>query len=511
MYRQGLGDCFLLTFRPDTPEAAHVLVDLGTISRGEGVPMDDVVADIRETTGGRLRAVVATHEHLDHISGFERLANAGVRADEAWLSWTEDGDDPLARKLQKYEGDLHAAVQQSALAIDAQQRTLRALRDDSRRADPVGAREADERAAHLDALNAGIRDLLEFQGLLPPEKSEEPGASKDRNAKAREDSLADRMARAGGSLKATANRLMQAVRDLAGGRVRFLSPGQVLERPWAPGVRVFVLGPPRDLAAIQRLGQHGSPDLYELAFAVGAELPAAEGAPRDSWEPFDHECMFRGEQARSLGGVVTAYERDGWRQVEEGKAGAAAELALQLDNATNNTSLVLALEVGEEVLLFPGDAQLGSWLTWPDVRFEVREDGRRRIVRGERLLRRTTFYKVGHHASHNATSRPGLELMGERGLTAFIPLDEQAARNRGWPMPARALHRRLHEKTHGRVIKSDGKADPDEAPSLAGIRQERTYMEVTLPAGAPPSTGVPRGSSVAVGGVVEESGDLAPA
>ena len=44
----------------------------------------------------------------------------------------------------------------------------------------------------------------------------------------------------------------------------------------------------------------------------------------------------------------------------------ATDLALQLDSATNNTSLVLAIEriADGKVLLFPGDAQQGNWRSW---------------------------------------------------------------------------------------------------------------------------------------------------
>lgn len=152
------------------------------------------------------------------------------------------------------------------------------------------------------------------------------------------------------------------------------------------------------------------------------------------------------------------------------------DLALQLDNATNNTSLVLAIEVGDEVLLFPGDAQLGSWRTWPDVAFTVRDARGERTVRGKELLRRTTFYKVGHHGSHNATAKSGLELMGQRGLTAFIPLDEGVARRKHWPMPARKLFERLEEKTRGRIVKSD-----EDVAGAPGVAVTKRYVEVTLP------------------------------
>lgn len=466
MYRVGLGDCFLLTFGPGTRDESHVLVDCGTIGTGDGVALPEIVEEIAETTGRHLRAVVATHEHADHLSGFQRLREAGVRADEAWLAWTEDPSDPLARKLEKYQGDLFAAAVHGARALDEGVRADRVARERLAQDDPVAAREAEERAVPLDATRDGIRALLAFEGL--------PAA-----AVAGDEPLAA----AAGSLKKTIDAMMDAALELSGGRAAYLSPGQVLEREWAPGVRFFVLGPPRDEGALKQLGQHGSPDLYELAAVVGAELPSAASAPgelepRAAWEPFDREAMCPfGAPAAALGGVVAAYEAEPWRRIDEAAGGAAAELALQLDNVTNNTSLVLAIEVGGEVLLFPADAQLGSWLTWNETEFRVREERRERLLRGKDLLRRTRFYKVGHHGSHNATARPVLEAMGESGLTAFIPLDEGVARRKEWPMPARSLFERLVEKTRGRVTKSDRDADRARIP---GVRVTPTYVEVTV-------------------------------
>jgi hypothetical protein len=70
------------------------------------------------------------------------------------------------------------------------------------------------------------------------------------------------------------------------------------------------------------------------------------------------------------------------------------------------------------------------------------------------------FYKVGHHSSHNATAKAkGLELMQSEELTAFIPVDRAVALGRNpkgsWQMPAVQLYRRLLEKCHGRVVRSD--------------------------------------------------------
>ena len=73
MYRQGLGDCFLLAFPTDQPGAAfYLLIDCGVILGTEAPEpiMRAVAEDIREATGGDIHLLVATHEHWDHLSGF---------------------------------------------------------------------------------------------------------------------------------------------------------------------------------------------------------------------------------------------------------------------------------------------------------------------------------------------------------------------------------------------------------------------------------------------------------
>ena len=66
-------------------------------------------------------------------------------------------------------------------------------------------------------------------------------------------------------------------------------------------------------------------------------------------------------------------------------------MAAKLDAEINNTSLILIFRIGEDYLLFPGDAQWGPW----------------ELVLGDRraidLLKKVTFIKIGHHASHNAS------------------------------------------------------------------------------------------------------------
>jgi hypothetical protein len=68
-----------------------------------------------------------------------------------------------------------------------------------------------------------------------------------------------------------------------------------------------------------------------------------------------------------------------------------------LDDAMNNTSLILLLEVGELSMLFPGDAQIENWQFTLD---KLKNDP---VLRAK--LAAIDLYKVGHHGSRNATPR----------------------------------------------------------------------------------------------------------
>jgi hypothetical protein len=97
MYRQGLGDCFLLTFN----SKVHVLIDCGVIV-GTAQPeplMTSVVENIRKETNGEVDVLVVTHEHWDHVSGFKQAQDAfeKLKFKQVWMAWTEEPGHPLSR------------------------------------------------------------------------------------------------------------------------------------------------------------------------------------------------------------------------------------------------------------------------------------------------------------------------------------------------------------------------------------------------------------------------------
>lgn len=436
MYRQGLGDCFLLTCDGGTGRPFYMLIDCGVVL---GTPqpesrMGQVLDDILSVTGGRIDVLAVTHEHWDHVSGFAQARDRFDRLaiGEVWLAWTEDLSDPLARKLR-----------------------------DERRAAENALRMA---AAHLAV--AGDGETAQRVDTI----------------------VSSFFGAAGGS---TEDALAYAKQRAPSGKPRYCHPGEPpIALPDAPGIHFWILGPPRDEKLIKKsnpsqgtaygldAGPGGSQALLmagltrNLGAAPGE--PAADGnledpfddaygipMPRAEHVPFFEQRYFGESSDGSLYDRSAGQEiRDqSWRRIDSQWMGAAETMALQLDSATNNTSLVLAIErtATGEVLLFPGDAQAGSWLSWQDVKWQPGDTGMQKPVTGPDLLARTILYKVGHHGSHNATLKAqGLELMVSDGLMAMIPVDHAMAVKKRWGrMPLPELVDRIREKSHGRVLSID--------------------------------------------------------
>jgi hypothetical protein len=243
--------------------------------------------------------------------------------------------------------------------------------------------------------------------------------------------------------------------------------------PGFEAVKAYVLGPPRSLKSIRKedpskgqgYGLHA--DLVSLLGALEWEPTPGNAAPPG---PFAARHRISLEEARldPFFREIYGFSDDPlgdagppWRRIDDEWLGGVSSLALQLDRGVNNTSLALAFELPNgQTLIFPGDAQMGNWLSWETLTF--REQGGKKLpVKTRELLNRALLYKVGHHGSHNATLRPGgLEAMTNPGLVAMIPTDQAfAARKRppedGWKMPPRALLEALETATQGRVLSAD--------------------------------------------------------
>src|SRR5262249_26479271 len=84
-----------------------VLIDCGVLigTADAKTRMRKTAQQIVDATGGRLNALVGTHEHWDHVGGFAQagdlLGPEHLKVDEVWLGWTEKPGDPMAAELDK--------------------------------------------------------------------------------------------------------------------------------------------------------------------------------------------------------------------------------------------------------------------------------------------------------------------------------------------------------------------------------------------------------------------------
>lgn len=357
-YQVGFGDCFLLSFHYGARDTRHVLVDFGSSGlpsrRGAGgaVKASDymplVARDVAEVCGSAgLTAVVASHRHSDHISGFGTDSRTGESGGQirnlhpklVMQPWTEDPDAPKAavratresnRSRRSYLAGLTAMQQFAQQVIDLAGRRPRWM-----------GLQLQRQLSFLGMVNianeSAVRNLIEM-----------------------------------GEARGAASEWLRY-----GSRTR-------LER-LLPGVKVHVLGPP-DLTqsrGIKKMRARHPEEYWHLRAAAPAPGRAAAGgspASRSSGNPaLPAEARWFGSRLDRLQGADLL------------------EIVRSLDKQMNNTSLILLFEACGKRLLFPGDAQIENWSY---ALVDAPEAERNRA-----LLAEVDVYKVGHHGSLNATPR----------------------------------------------------------------------------------------------------------
>lgn len=348
-YQVGFGDCFLLRFNYSDGAKRHVLIDFGST----GGPKDDsagtrmlrIAKDIEgkcKEGDGRLTAVVATHRHADHISGFATNKSGTASGDTiralkprvVLQPWTEQPDLP-----EDAEGPLGtpAVVNKSFASLRSMNATAQGVVD------------LISTARHMVA--PAVASRLEFLG---------------------EDNVKN----------------LAAVQNLStmGEKPVYTFYGD--KDPLAihlPGVRTTVLGPPtlRQSASIRKMRSRDDNEFWQLqSKRLGKEVDSVKATD----EPFPASGTIQGSKLPMSTRWIA-------RRVRDVRGSQLLQIVTALDKAMNNTSLILLFEVGGKKLLFPGDAQIESWsyaLGFEDVKA---------------LLADVDLYKVGHHGSRNATPK----------------------------------------------------------------------------------------------------------
>lgn len=391
VYDVGFGDCFLLSFHYRRSDR-HVLIDFGSAALPAGKTvkgpyLNAIAASIHDDCGGRLHAVVATHRHRDHVNGFAR----------------EHGRGP---------GEIIRSL--------APELVIRPWTDEQRT--PSGRAPAGRRgfARSLAEMQRVAGQVGESAGLLRGE----------RFATVRE------------QLRAVAQKntpdadALENLRSMATNRYVHLGSNAGLGRI-LPGVRTSVLGPATIEQTRSRRPPHdsGDDDPSAAALRFWRRLGATRASHSAAAPP-----LFPGHPTGRLPRSA------GWFRyyaMQEQSASLVAT-ARMIDSTLNDSSVMLLFEVGDKLLLFPGDAQHDEW-THALGRPGVREK-----------LAHLNLYKVADHGSRSATPKSLWESFRNAGSARqprrLVTLLSTRDGVRGDPsrkteVPRRSLLRALNEKS----------------------------------------------------------------
>jgi beta-lactamase superfamily II metal-dependent hydrolase len=358
-YQVGFGDCFLLSFVYSSTDKRHVLIDFGTTELPtRGTPrkaakpsehMPQVASHIARVCDGGLTAVIATHRHADHISGFGTDGRTGksgeiiktLKPKVVLQPWTEDPE--AAEDASKATKDSLRSPKSFTAGLAAMHNIAEAI-----------AQLANNRPAWM---SRALQKELRFLGM----------------DNIRNKSAVDNLIAMGAAKGATA---VWAHHGSKSGLEKLL-----------PGVKVHVLGPP-DLTQSEKVRKmrQTDPDQFWHLLAGPRSLRTAEPLAKG---------LGNGHGARGHGVPPEArWFRD---RLDRMRGEQLLQIVRTLDDQMNNTSLILLFEVFGKKLLFPGDAQIENW----SYALEDAPDA----DKTRDLLADVDVYKVGHHGSLNATPK----------------------------------------------------------------------------------------------------------
>lgn len=464
MYCHGFGDCFLLTFLSNAIPVYRMLIDCGMLT-GNSDRLRQSIESIKVECNNHIDLVVQTHEHKDHISGFnlrdknKKFLWDSIEIDNVWLAWTENvapgGDDlaiDLKAKFKKKKKALAKALGLYNEQIGSAAHT--ALMNNEFRGSDYHS--AQQRYA------SALQQLLNFYDIGPVEVQQSLKGGTE----------------LGLTMKEAMTYFINRNKKNGTPGINFWNPGDFAdsETTGLNGIKFYFLGPPKNYDLLRKMDDKEHVEMYLSDMGLSDNFyHALSDTKSNEISPFQikyslKKIEFSKEELNDSDNIWNLYydKKNEWRNITTDWLQNAGTLALNLDSYTNNTSLVIAIqfEPDGKVLLFTADAQIGSWLSWtqpeeggsnPKLQWS-NASGSKKITAYD-LLEKTVFYKVGHHASHNATAKKhGLELMTNHELAAMIPVDEEVAKKqgkKGWKMPAADLYERLLEKTRGRIIRLD--------------------------------------------------------
>ncbi len=375
-YQVGFGDCFLLSVLYSDSKERHILIDFGST----GLPsflkpadkkgwMRKVADDIKARCNGKLDIVIATHRHKDHISGFATDTSdetgqviADCKPSLVIQPWTENPKLPLDAKagndlmssddVKKMSGKSFTASLENMHAVSASiVKEVKNLANNRK---------------FSKTINTFLQKQIEFIA--------------DDNIKN-----------------------LSAVKNLAtmGEKTIYINYGYDLNsilKSILPAVKIKVLGPPT-------IEQHN--EVKNETSVDKEEFWMLQAMTKNFWGMQSATSKLTGElidgktalfpNAQAYKTSVPSHDRWFVRQIRKIRAEQLLGIASSMDDAMNNTSLILLFRIGNKTLLFPGDAQIENW----EYALKFAKDKDANL----NLLKHTDLYKVGHHGSRNATPK----------------------------------------------------------------------------------------------------------
>jgi beta-lactamase superfamily II metal-dependent hydrolase len=230
--------------------------------------------------------------------------------------------------------------------------------------------------------------------------------------------------------------------------------GETITTAKLPGVKIHVIGPSR------RLDEITTKDVEEEMYHL-VRLP--DTSPGEAHSPFRAEWKITPAQFKASHRHL-ALSKGQMSEISQAVGSGEFAAAAKLDYSVNNTSLMIMFEIGKGFLLFPGDSQWGNW-------------NQALSSNWRELLEKTTFYKVGHHGSHNATPITFVEKVLGKNFWAMACTGP----TQDWTdiIPRKKLLEKLRVKSD-RVVRSDRQDVPD--PQTPGFKRaaKSAYVEVEM-------------------------------
>jgi hypothetical protein len=429
MYCMGTGDCFIVKFfkgKTETPSYT-MMIDCGVWS-GSKEHLRPFMLDLKAYVNNKVDLLVITHEHLDHVSVFEAcqdLFTTGFEVGTIWMGWSEDDSLSRIKKWKTEHGDKKKAL---AMAADRIEKAVN---------DPEFQNSLMEGAYGMQILDSKQNFSSSLKNFAD---------------------LHLQMA-ANGTYVGMLEGMRIVKKEIANDNIEYLYPGEIRENiPGLEGLKFYVLGPPEKWSDVETEGgEEGETYTHNTilkgtdAFAASV-LSAGTTVELENIVPFDEDYETKDSNTRN-----SYYdENEDWRKIDDDWLFSSGSLALRINSLTNNLSLALAIEFedSKRVMLFPGDAEYGSWSSWHKIDWKGVKPEKEGIHFTHDLLRRTVFYKIAHHMSHNGTAQKlGLNMMEDKDLVAMATLNYDAIA-KAWrnTMPNREMLQELLVKTKGRVM-----------------------------------------------------------